>query len=208
MGERAVTVEPVYDVSGHWPDVGRFVTGQPDCMVDLGEEEKPVAGKVLKVVVAGAAAAGVPADDITRRGAAVAALVDVLERCGRRCEVEWHQCVTSRGAMRSYSLRVGVKGAAEPVDAERLAFALLHPAMLRRIAFGVAERESMETRASLGFRTGGPYGYPADVPHGERGDVYLPVVDASSTWKTDEGVSRWLVDTLRAQGVEMEEGAR
>lgn len=190
-----------YDVAGDWFDVGRVVAGDPECGVNV--RRAVGMGPVVRFVVTGGAAAGIDADAIYRRGAAVVAAVDVLESQGVRCEVVLGFCNSCRNSNARNSHGVMLKEAGDAVDMDRLAFALCHPATLRRLSFAVREGLPTEWRRTFKFGVGGSnYGfsetYNVDLAGG--GDVVvLPVIrSGDATWRSDEAMLVWLKATVAA----------
>lgn len=129
--------EFAWDVTGDFIDVGRVLTGEPECCgsnYDSGEQQQArVASIRLNTCVSGSVDAGV----IAARGVAVLVAVDLLESCGIRCEV-----IVSQGT-RSSDLQLDsniiVKRPNEIVDPDRLAFVVAHPAFFRRFGFRFME---------------------------------------------------------------------
>ena len=131
-----------FDVAGEFVDVGRYLSGEPECFgsesQDYGNNVKPV----VKIVANLAASGSVSTKSLFVRGAAIIAAVDVLEALGRRVEV-WIAKGSARargsdsGAHESHVL---IKKADQPIDIDRLGFAIAHPACLRRLCFSVMEQ--------------------------------------------------------------------
>ena len=76
-------------------NMDRFITGEPECMMSpvLVESVQPDA--VIRLVVDGTVMSSVDAEDITRRGLVVAALIDTLTKLGRGVELWWTYAVES-----------------------------------------------------------------------------------------------------------------
>jgi hypothetical protein len=86
-----------------------------------------------------------------------------------------------------------------------LAYALAHPATLRRLTFGYWETLSERDRVALDFVPHGTYGTPADVPQDERGDViYIPALLGTGPFKSGESTARWVIAELAQHGIEVE----
>jgi hypothetical protein len=142
-----------YGVEGLWVDEGRLVTGEPECCVSTATLDDCV---VRKIVVNISANAAVCPDALFSAGAATLAAIDALESTGRRCEV-WIGSGSERfGDRKTLQVLVMVKGAGQPLDVDRLAFLLCHPAALRRLMFSVEE--------DAGFSPGNCRTSPLDVP--------------------------------------------
>jgi hypothetical protein len=127
-----------YDVAGDYVDVGRFLSGEPECFgVRVCDESQ--AKPVIRINVNTAVSASVSASAIFGRGAAILAAIDVIEATGSRVEV-WavNGNVNNKGnhVHETYAL---IKSASQPLDIDRLAFAFCHQASHRRLAFSVFE---------------------------------------------------------------------
>jgi hypothetical protein len=123
-------------------DVGRFLSGEPECfgteIADGGSISRPV----VKIVANLAASGAVTPQSLFIRGAAIVAAIDILEALGRRVEA-WvaHGSARSKGSdSQSHETHVLVKRADQPLDVDRLAFAVAHPACLRRLCFSIMEQ--------------------------------------------------------------------
>ena len=78
-----------------------------------------------------------------------------------------------------------IKKAGIPMDIDRCAFAIIHPALLRRIMFRMME---LDNDAYEEFSDG--YGCPADVPHHMRtGKIYFPMQDNFNPYSIEEAVN-------------------
>lgn len=145
-----------YDVAGDYPDVERYLTGEPDHMLSYGAHSaaKPVIKLVVNVVVS----ACVDTRFIINRGSAVAALVDEIESAGNSCEIITVFPTEGHKALASYS--VTVKKAGEVLSIDDIAFGLGHPSMVRRVIFSMLERHPFVY--GKGYRSG--YGRCVDIP--------------------------------------------
>ena len=184
-----------YDVAGDWFDVGRVVAGDPECGVNVRRAR--VLGPVVRVVVTGGANGSTSGDDIYRRGACVVALVDVLEGQGIRCEVVLGFCNAPMGHGSRRSMHgVALKSSEDALDLDRLAFALCHPATLRRLSFAIREGLPTEWRRAFEFGVGGyGYGVSESYPAGGNADdvVALPAIGRHDrVWGSDEKMLEWL----------------
>jgi hypothetical protein len=118
---------------------------------------KPIVRIGFETVVS----AGEQVDSIMRRGAAIGALIDALESHNIRCEVTAVardcKCYAMGDETAGYVLfETIIKAAEAPLDLDRLAFAVAHPSMLRRITFAVLETLPANIRKHIGVP--GPYG--------------------------------------------------
>lgn len=205
---KIVRTDYVYDVAdGFTFDVARVCANEPEHWVRT--EEYEAVGKSTRFVriqlnccVSGAIDKSV----ITARGARVAALVELLEYAGCRCEV-LVGAKTGHGTRNdggTYAVaRVLVKAFDQPLDVGRLAFALAHPSMLRRMMFGVWEHASEPIRRRLGITRGGGYGHVCEFEH-EEDVIYLDgAVYGESEWTSEANAIEWCMKKLKEHGVEV-----
>jgi len=167
-----------YAVGGAYPDVPLYVAGEVCHMVNDGEQlgEKPI----IKFLINASASCNISADSIANRGAAVAALVDQIESGGTRCEI-WVTFATRKGG-KFYAPMVCAKRAGEPLDIDVVAFTMGHPAMLRRVLFGIVENDPFTD----GVRFESGYGSAETVPAAAiPGDViHLGVLRDQTKYRT------------------------
>lgn len=189
-----------YAVAGDCVDVGRYVTGEPENMMVWEEVELENAGKIVRVEANLSASAAISAAQMTIRGAAVAALVDALEQCGKSVELvlSWG----AEGGRRRIEHYCPIKAAGEPLDMDRLAFMLAHAGMFRRLAFGTWENEPGEWRDPIGVNRHDNYGLPAQCKGGDFvADITAPHMLLTST---PEACVAWVFKTLKEQGISVD----
>ncbi len=207
--------EVYFDVVGEggW-DMGAVMAGLPEVAIAQRDSELQIDspnGPVVKIGVNLCASAGITADVITARGAAMAALVDALETAGKRVEL-WLLCSFARecgrngdGTYTGYGdkliYEIVIKQAHESLSLDKLAFMLAHPAMFRRIIFAMFPGTDMGKQSV--FRS--MKGYPSEHPESAQFDVYL----ASAMWKTVQWASpasarAWVLGQLAGFGVSVD----
>jgi hypothetical protein len=160
-----------HDFAGGMVDIGRYVVGEPECMIAPMMVEARQPDAVVRIMLNGSASAAVKTHVLVQRGIVVAALVDTLQKLGRGVEV-WWTCQSSSGDAR-HANAVMVKSIDEPLDLDDLLFVAANPAMLRRFGFALWECESPETRKAHDFHFG--YGQPTDLTR----DEWSTVVDGT-----------------------------
>lgn len=180
---------PRWDVSGSAVDVGRYLAGEPDCMVETVRVARQ--SPVLRIAVERAVSHTVSADDIEATGASVLALVEGLRTAGIPSEV-WVTFTVAPGrgggSWQWMSTQVLIQEAGRPIDLDVLAYWAMHPTALRRLVFSVWEHEDERTRKHFGF--GGSYGIPTRVPQADRDmDEYAPA-------RANE-VEAWVAEVLQ-----------
>ena len=210
FGERQVAQ---WDVAGADVDIGRFVVGEPENMIDFASEIVPMQStKIVRMAVNfGASAASTPAD-LIRRGVIAAVAIDIMESRGIRVEVDAVKIASQYkdGTGGIISARIRLKSAEEPLDLDRMIFVLGHPSFLRRIWFAYLEseagfREAISSRTVKVGRGGSQerlvlYGYP----HNEvapADDIYIP---ANQSW-TQDGAASAIVEMLAGAGIDLSE---
>ena len=203
VGSKMITHVPHFAVAGACFDPGRFCAGDPDCMMDFGTEYRDAPnGNILRLSVSIACSSYVPNNSITLFGASIVALIDSIEMSGR--SVELHLGVT----MVYWEFSTLLKSAGEPLDIDRLAFAIAHPASQRKLLFMAQEREPSAVRKKCGFDGGGYHGgrpYDPDCKPSIGSDIPLPSINQFHEAVQNEGDAvKWILGKLREAGVEVE----
>lgn len=161
----------ILDVEGFTPDVGSFVAGIPEDM--LNWRDLPGHTQQHHVVMNVAVNHTISPDAMILRGLLAAGLVDALEHMGHRVRLDVVS-LTQRDIFGA--LIVHMKSENQALDLERLVFACAHPAMLRRVEFGVLEAQPEEIRHALGVPNRG-YGAASNnikmLDEHECGDIYI-----------------------------------
>lgn len=157
FGDRYVTE---YAVTGGAIDMGKFVTGEPECMLEWRSEPAASMGRVVKVVVAGTVSASVDKELIIKRGVAVCALLDTLHKLGVGVELWWDSTVNGEDSKR-HTTAVKLHDSSEPLDIDNIMWAVAHPSMLRRVVFAVQEKS--KTYKAQGAVPYGGFGTPANL---------------------------------------------
>ncbi|MEC3975929.1 DUF7192 family protein [Amycolatopsis sp. H20-H5] len=144
---RGVTMlEPTWDVTGAEVDVGAYLSGIPECMVDAVPREVSRRGKVISFLVPSGYSNTVEHQSIINRGLALATLCTAIIDAGHSVEIwsgdtGWIHLPETK---QRYRRVARVIEAGEPFDVGRLIFAVAHPAMLRRLWFGVWDAQPRE----------------------------------------------------------------
>ena len=181
----------VYDVEGMGIDVAKYVEGEPECWQSYVATHVEGQGqRILRLVVNGSTSAGISTDEMIKRGSFITATVDCLERAGFNVEV-WYVMGCLGYSKIHTDIHVKIKESNQPIDLARLAFALGHPSMLRRLLFAVIERTpDSHVEANNG------YGHPANNPMEKMADVAFPKHYLGEVFPTSR-----LIDILQKQGV-------
>ncbi len=174
----------------------RFNNGHPRPYAVL--VPAPGVPKVVRVLVNVAASSSVKTEVIERRGAAVCALVDAMTRAGKQVEVRIVSGHKSDGIQCNYFATI--KPASARLNLPTVAFALAHPAMLRRIVFGVLEHEDGKAWEALRYG----YGMPSNVEP-PQDVVYLPtMINTPPEWSTDTAAADWVRKVSAEHGVTLD----
>jgi hypothetical protein len=163
--------EPVYDVSGDSVDIGRYLSGEPECMVDFPLQPTSDVGRVITLCASVGYSAAIDADVIRRRGQVIVAFALALSQLGHNVEC-WADTSGSRGD-RKFHVRTLVKAADDTLDPARIMFAYANPGMLRNLSFAIYDQFPGEFRQAFGPNTGRGMPIAPKQDHPE-GTVYLP----------------------------------
>lgn len=202
LSERLDTMFTVFNnVVGGCVDVGMFLSGRPDCMIDFLPVEQDRMGRVVKVVVNMTASAFVTGDTLKRRGIVACALIDAIHKLGVGVEVWIEMAISTKFEKASdvYSALVKVHDSSEMMDINKIMFALCHPAMFRRVGFSLLEQSGWKHRDEL---VRASYGYPAPIQTQQHlgADVLIDrVQDAKGDWVNDP--IGWVMSTLDGLGL-------
>ena len=188
-----------HDVEGMGIDVARFVEGEPECWQNyISTHVEGVGQRVLRLVLNGSTSGGINKEQMIERGSFVCATVDCLERAGFSVEV-WYAFACRHYAYGNErwlsNINVKIKESNQPIDMARVAFALAHPAMLRRLLFATMERTpDIHKSSSSG------YGLPTPSPLEQTADIAFPMHFLGEKFPPSR-----LLDILKKAGVVLHE---
>jgi hypothetical protein len=189
-----------YEVEGMDFDIASVLRNEPESWYRFENETRENENhKQLKIVYNVSTSSGISKDMMTARGAAVCALIELLEMAGYRLEL-WVNWTTQ--ADDTFNANVLVKSYSQPLDMARVAFAMAHASMLRRIMFNVVEHYPKTHKAIGGMM----YGIPCEAEAAHKGDIYLGcMLYGDGPWLDRNETLAWVKDTLKAQGVHIKE---
>ena len=194
IGPRQPKKELAYNVVGPGIlDFDRYIQGRPDAWVTWQEQDTQDgwSAKVVPILFNVSASSGIDKAVLFRRGAAVCALIDILEHSRIRVELTIAEYANYQGTDGLFLVKV--KKSEEPADMDRIAFALCHASVLRRLMFSMAEQYIPNLPSS--------YGRPQS--YHQEGALNL---DAASLYIRDEAdMVPWLVKQLKGFGIEVED---
>lgn len=196
-------VKDHFDVTGESVDVGRFLSGEPECMA--AQIISPLAA--VPVMLNISARCDADARLIFNRGIAVAAVIHALQGSGRSVSLTVCENV-SRGDSQHETF-ITMQEFGEYINPGRLAFWAAHPGALRRCIFRYNEQQSDDVRNRLSFYEGGGYGRPGDVDVKKLppGTVYISFPETNDLENRFGSPERALVEVVkefRAKGVPIE----
>jgi hypothetical protein len=195
---KALTTLPVpyLDVVGQSVDVGAYLSGEPEAFIAFRSEASQAPGsRVIRISYHCGVSGGVDASVIVARGAATLALVRILETVGYSVELILTFGSTPAGGSARQQASAPLKAADQPLDVERLAFWLAHPAALRYLVFAVFDGWGVSVSGNR----------PADVSAELRGDVHISEATAGNVqWSSAASAHAWILARLADQGVSLE----
>lgn len=193
--------EYFYDVTGQDFDLDRVLIGEPESWLQTEQVVVQAPSlQVLKVTVNIATSHTIANNQIINRGAAIASLVQLLEQSRRRVELEIVDTFEQNGRREKVAtIRIPAKNAGDDLDLNKLAFALIHPCMERRLIFALEECY-FPTFCS-------DYGIPCGMPDLSGVDISIPQMSYhnSEQWRNMNTAKAWVIKELQKQGVELKE---
>lgn len=187
-----------YDVAGSEVDMGRYMSGEPECMVESMPMKVMRTGRVIKIAVPVCYPSTIKAETVKARGAAVMALVNAFAMMQHPVEI--YACLGIHGGRdkrMSYSIKV--QAADQPLNMGRVMFALAHPTMLRHLLFAAEHQENANIQRDFGI--GGSYGHPGyetiidDLDINVENAIILPPLMSNNGWSEEESVT-WIKSQL------------
>lgn len=150
--------------SGGTVNIEAAINGEPEQMLEVVTDESTIKasqrGKLQRIIVNCDCSGRITPATILSRGAIISALVNTLELAAFDTEViVAFRCMGSNDIDLTYYATVKAFGS--PLILSDLAFALAHPAMLRRFIFSLNEQEKGLAIATSLIRNG--YGRTADL---------------------------------------------
>ncbi len=196
-------VQEYYDVSGESVDVGRYLSGEPECM--LAQSISPLSS--VSVFINISAKSNADAEQLFNRGIAVAAVIHALQSSGRGVALVVCESVSCGESIHETFIQMQDFG--EYINPGRLAFWAAHPAALRRCIFRYNEQQDPEIRDRLGFKDGWGYGSPRDIEIGKlpQGTVYIPFAETEELrrhYASPRLALKRVVEEFKAKGVPIE----
>lgn len=182
---RAEEFTTIYDVSGDSVDVGRFLDGAPECMMDYVLEEKQGTGTVIEIAFPAAFLGNVRRTSAARYGVALASVIDALESQGYRvrltgCATSWVSGLERHTEAGNLITVFPIKDASEPLDISRIVRVCVYADFFRRTIFGFREVAYNEHTGRIFSTDCSSYGSTNDLqsgaPQSLQADVLLPTI--------------------------------
>jgi len=188
---RMVRHAPEYAMTGHYLDPAAYITGRPDCFVDLYPvaTEAPGYG-VVRVTVNLSVSCAYSAEQYRYRGAALLSVCMALEAAGYGVEIDLYAGNVDLRANNYHSrMRVRFKSAEHPMDSSIAAFAMCHPATLRRLIFRHWEQTIPHLSGAYGWCDAVKDTWPD-------GDIHVGEMAFRSGGPEPGGVEYWVIQQL------------
>jgi hypothetical protein len=179
-----------FDVAGMFPVVPAFLSGDPACMiVDPGTDLR-TQFPIIRIDYNHEVSWNITPQDMMIRGAAVLSLANNLEAHGFQTELRIiansQAYIGRKPAIFRYSIIYKKPG--QFLDIDRAAFALAHPACMRRLGFALLEQHA-ELEAGFKDSYGSPLHSSNDPDSGSFGTIFIP----GSLGRETEAKSRTVV---------------
>lgn len=164
--------KPVYGVVGSQASVPRYLQGIPTNMVS--RQVTYSKQKVVTITKDISYHAGWKSESIIQEAIKALQIIQSMENGGQRVRLNVMLAVTSHNNSKRHTIcKICVKQPDERMNISKIAFALAHPAMLRRFFL-----KWLETDDFTPFDVGDAYGYPASLPIKEKAmgenEYYIP----------------------------------
>ncbi|WP_407566081.1 hypothetical protein [Streptomyces sp. 184] len=206
IGDEVLTTAlvPAWDVTGSEVDIGAYLSGEPECMVDAVPQRISARGRVVTFLVPAGYVNTTPHSAIHHRGVALSALCSSIIAAGHSVEI-WSGFTPYVGDTDRFAAVARVISAAEPLDMGRLMFVMAHPAMLRRLWFAAWDSapHAVARRMRDTSYGGGPYDcYAEDLPGGIVEPYVLSYLSPEdSQWETVDTALAWCWEMFTSLGL-------
>ena len=188
---KGITFSPVFQVCGESVEVGRFLSGEPECMQEW-EMTEAKGNKVVDFYFHIGGVADVTAEEKRNYGSATLAILDFLESSNVRVNLYLYTSNTfSGGGSTIYTEVIKMKSAEDALNIPILSFAMTNASMFRRLMFKVFESKN------------GGVGCTCDVPKealdAERPEecvVFPNIKSIVKNFKTEETTLAWIKNKI------------
>ena len=176
-------IETRYNVAGGAVNIGRYLSGMPDCMRHMHiQSGHSLPSRVQKILIIGDFHKGISTEQVIKHGYNVYQIVQALEMTNIQTEITMAFQTCKEDAWKKtedgdfkpdfefYETYIKIKDSMDTIYPEKLLFCVAHPSMFRRLVFSEWERNPASVRAKFHF-----YGYCENDGEGYG--------HAISTWK-------------------------
>ncbi|MFC5753009.1 DUF7192 family protein [Actinomadura rugatobispora] len=195
---------PAWDVTGSEVDVGAYLSGEPECMVDAVPQRISARGRVVTFLVPAGYVNTTPHSAVHNRGVALAALCSSITASGHSVEI-WSGFCPYVSRTDRFASVARIISTAEPLDMGRLMFVMAHPALLRRLWFAVWDSAAPPVaRRMYDARYGQPPNgcFPEDLPEGVTDPYILPYLSPDDPqWETADSALSWCREMFTSLGL-------
>lgn len=170
--QQTYNIQTKYDIAGGTVNIGRYLSGMPDCMRRINTTlVHNLPARIQKVFIYGTFHRHVPVSDVIKRGYTVYQIIEALEMANIQTEITL-AFSTNKDNMQSeddydfYETYIKIKDTTDIIYPEKLLFCLAHPSMLRRLVFSEWERNNWRIREHFHFYgiDDQDHGYGACIP--------------------------------------------
>ncbi|ATG86530.1 hypothetical protein J4T96_gp118 [Mycobacterium phage Finemlucis] len=173
-----------HDTAGAFVDMGRYMQGEPECMVDFTPTEEPGQNKIVALILNITYNWAISAKAIKENGQAMFALVEAIETAGMQAEIWVDMYVRGFGSNYRARTAVRLKKAGEPFDVSMFMYALTHNSFLRAHLFNAMHSHDKDVREACGIHPSGGYGScinnAADMEDFPPYSIYIPCISHDS----------------------------
>lgn len=174
---------------GFVPNIGAYLTGHPNNMVNIRQTFKPMS-KVLSVVYNISAHCGITTNQMVSAASKVACAISTLEAKGYRINVyisDYAVNCKSKAKNSAVGFLIKIKDAGKPLDPLRIAYPLANPSMARRHGFAFLERADFKLPSNYGI----PTSAPSNILQREIGNhISLSAMNIIERDNTFEGIAK------------------
>jgi len=198
----------MHSVTGAEVDVGAYMDGVPESMLDWQTVHQDA--EVVSIVVNASMMGAVSGNSAVKRAGVVAGMLAILAEMNIPTDltVAYHS-IGAHSQSASHTVLLHASQPGDEIDIDRLAFIVGHPAMFRRLIFGMREREEdPEWRRKQGVPDG--YGKSANWEETRsKVSLWLPGFggEPNSTWTDSNAAVAWVLRNLSRIGVELDHAA-
>jgi hypothetical protein len=162
-----------YDTEGDFVDIGKFLTGEPECMGSMRRKGKPI----VRIIMNSCFHWEIKSDTVIRRGKAILDIMSGLEQSGYAVQIDL--CIRTLGIDSNYTqtIMLKLKDPKEYFNLQSLSFWLVSPSVLRRFYFKIAEGVKAEYQKMIGSGYGSPSNLPQEYLDQHDDAIYFPVIE-------------------------------